>query len=250
MLINQLDLLQQYTNDMTQQMKQVEKLEGITKSDNNIEIRNLPTEYIEESKMSEEKLIEKKIFEQILNTYSSSSLEDSDFWKFHHDKDNSSIDKAKEKIESLAKELNSGEQTQRVKEFLDSDKNDLLKERNTYKTEIGFSKSFNISTPNGEYNIDISFSFTQSYNKIDEKNNSTEASNILNLSNQVDYKNISIEVSQSEQNSIENSSLEDLNDWLDSQAQTFNEVYKSNESNENFKVLNNFQTKTLLYSYL
>ncbi|RXJ89012.1 hypothetical protein CRV01_10345 [Arcobacter sp. CECT 8983] len=250
MLINQLDSLQQYTNDMTQQMKQVQKLEGITKSDNNIEISNLPTEYIEESQMSEEKLIEKKIFEQILNTYSSSSLEDSDFWKFNHNKDNSSIDKAKEKIESLAKDLNSGEQTQRVKEFLDSNKNDLVKERNTYKTEIGFSNSFNISTQNGKYNVDISFSFTQSYNKVNEQNDSTETSNILNLINQVDYKNISIEVSKTQQDNTENKTLEELKDWLDTQGQVFNEVYTNNQTSENFKVLNNFQTKTLFYSYL
>ncbi|RXJ60037.1 hypothetical protein [Candidatus Marinarcus aquaticus] len=250
MLINQLDSLQQYTNDISKQMKQVQKLEGSSKSVNNVEVSNLPTKYIEESQMSEEQLIEKKIFEQILNTYSSSPLEDSDFWKFHHDKDTSSIDNAKKEMEGLAKELHSGEQTDRVKAFLNPNKEDLVKERTTYKTEIGFSESFNISTPKGQYNVDISFSFTQSYNRVDETDNSTDTSNILNLINQVNYKNMSIEVSQSEQNSTQNATLEDLNNWLDTQGEIFNEVYTSNETNENFQILNHFQSTTLLYSYL
>lgn len=250
MLINQLDSLQQYNNDMTQQMKQVQKLEGSSKSDNNVAVSNLPTEYIEESQMSEEQLIKKKIFSQILNTFSSSSLEDSDFWKFHHDKDISSIDEAKKKMKSLAKELNSGEQTERVKAFLNPTMNDLVKERTTYKTEVGLSKSFNISMPNGKYNVDISFSFIQSYNRVDENDSSTEASNILNLINQVNYKNISIEVSQLGQNSTQNLTLEGLNDWFDTQGQIFHKVYTNSEANENFNILNNFQSTTLLYSYL
>jgi len=250
MIINELNSLQQHTNNVTQQMKQVQKLEESPKDNNSIEESNLPSEYIEESQMSEEQLIEKKIFEQILNTYSSSPLEDSDFWKFHHNNDNSSIDEAKNKIESLAKELKSGEQTQRVKALLNPTMDDLVKERNTYKTEIGFSKSFNISMPNGQYSVDISFSFMQSYNKVNENDSSTEASNILNLINQVDYKNMSIKVSQEEQNSTVNSTLEDLNDWLHTQGHTFNEVYTSSETKEDFKILNHFQSKTILYSYL
>lgn len=250
MIINQLASLQQYNNEITQHMKQMQKLEGSIKSDNNVEVKNLPTEYIEESQMNEAQLIEKRIFEQILNTYSSSSLEDSDFWKFHHNKDTSSIDNAKKEMETLVKELNSGEQTQRVQDFLNSRMDNLTKERTTYKTQIGFSESFNISTPNAQYNINISFSFMQSYNKMNEKDSSTEASNILNLINQVDYKNMSIEVSQSEQNSTQSSTLEELNTWLDTQGKNFNKVYTNNETNENFKILNQFQSTTQFYSYL
>ncbi|MDD2640613.1 MAG: hypothetical protein PHS65_06430, partial [Arcobacteraceae bacterium] len=151
---------------------------------------------------------------------------------------------------TLVKEINSGEQTQRVQDFLNSRMDNLTKERTTYKTQIGFSESFNISTPNAQYNINISFSFIQSYNKMNEKDSSTEASNILNLINQVDYKNMSMEVSQSEQNSTQSSTIEELNTWLDTQGKNFNKVYTNNETNETFKILNQFQSTTQFYSYL
>ena len=138
MLINQNASLTYYEHELSQELKQTNKIEPTENKAIHLE-SNLPIEYIPDSELSEEELIERKVFEQILNTYSSTPLKDEDYWKYNNENNTQAITDAKDKIKNALEELHSAKMDPKSVNSLNYGENPFIKViKPSYQTEIGF----------------------------------------------------------------------------------------------------------------
>jgi hypothetical protein len=201
----------------------------------------LPNEYISESQMSEKQLIDKKIFETILNTFASDLLS--------KDNEDKLIEEAKQKFKEHREELKKIKDKDELNLFLEQSREDFSKELNKpkYQTDIEFSGNFNISTSEKNYSLQISFTLERTYQKIDDENSSFDISNLKNIASP-SLNNIKIDIEEIDNTDEETLSIDDLKTLLQSQKTNYEELFANRETkSENFSIINNYQTNTNEY---
>ncbi len=201
----------------------------------------LPNEYIPESQMSEKQLIDKKIFETILNTFASDLIS--------KDNEDKLIEEAKQKFKEHREELKKIKDKDELNLFLEQSREDFSKELNKpkYRTDIEFSGNFNISTSEKNYSLQISFTLERTYQKIDDENSSFDISNLKNIASP-SLNNIKIDIEEIDNTDEETLSIDDLKTLLQSQKTNYEELFANRETtSENFSIINNYQTNTNEY---
>ncbi len=245
MIIANLNQMNYNETDISQQLNTNKKLiesnnPNIIKEQKNI-TTNLPNEYIPESQMSEKQLIHKKIFETILNTFSS-DLPSNNY-------ENKLIEEAKQKIQERREKIEKIKDKDELNLFLEQSREEYLEElhKPKYQTDIDFSGNFNISTQEKNYNLQISFALKRTFQKIDDENNSFDISNLKNITSPSLY-DIKIDIEENNNSNKETLSIEDFKTWFQSQRMSYEELFANRETqSENFSIANNYQTNTESY---